>query len=77
MSEPNAPTPYLPQECIDAINATDAKTTALINLWSDYISNLKNNSNHIENIHSLNHVKDITNQHLSQHKLIRLQSLDS
>ena len=56
MSEQSNSTAYLPQECINAINDTNTKKEAMLKVWNDYVSNLKNNSNHTKNIHTLNHV---------------------
>ena len=68
---------YLPQECINAINETDNKTTARLKLWNDYVSNLKNNTNHTKNIHALNHVQNIGNEELNTHKILNYKASSS
>ena len=64
------PEPYLPSECINAINETNSKTESMLKLWNDYVSNLKNNTNHTKNIHALNHVQNIGNEELNTHKFL-------
>ena len=77
MSEQSNSTAYLPQECINAINDTNTKKEAMLKVWNDYVSNLKNNSNHTKNIHTLNHVKNIGNEELNTHKLLTLERFNS
>ena len=64
-------TSYLPTECIEALNATNIKINSMLELWKDYVSNLQNNTNHLQNIHTLQHVQDISNKHIETHKLLR------
>ena len=64
-------TSYLPQECLEALNATNTKINSMLELWQTYVSNLQNNTNHLQNIASLKHVQDISNKHIETHKLLR------
>ena len=62
---------YLPTECINAINETNSKTSAMLEVWNDYISNLKNNTNHMQNIHVYKHVKTKNSEDINMHKLLK------
>ena len=75
-------TSYLPQECLEALNATNTKINNMLELWQTYVSNLQNNTNHLQNtaqlntrlrqvIASLKHIQDISNKHIETHKLLR------
>ena len=68
---------YLPIECINAINETNSKTSAMLEVWNNYISNLKNNTNHTQNIHALQHVQNKNKEDINMHKLLVFQSFNS
>ena len=62
---------YLPQECLDAIEATNAKYNEMKQIWDNYISNLRNGENLVQLQSSLKHVQNISNEHLDKHSALR------
>ena len=62
---------YLPEECIAAINETNSKTQSMLELWNTYVSNLKNNTNHAQNIHTLQHVQNKNNEDIKVQYVLR------
>ena len=62
---------YLPAECQAAIDATNQKYDAMNEVWNNYISNLRNGENLVQLQHSMNHVQNITNEHLDKHNALR------
>ena len=68
--ESDSPT-YLPAECQAAIDATNQKYDAMKEVWDNYISNLRNGENLVQLRHSLNHVQNITDEHLEKHNALR------
>ena len=62
---------YLPSECIAAINETNSKTESMLELWNTYVSNLKNNTNHAQNIHTLQHVQNKNNEDIKVQYVLR------
>ena len=62
---------YLPTECQAAIDATNQKYDAMKEVWNNYISNLRNGENLVQLQHSLNHVQNISQEHLDKHNALR------
>ena len=62
---------YLPSECIAAINETNSKTESMLELWNTYVSNLKNNTNHAQNIHTLQHVQNKNKESIQLQNVLR------
>ena len=62
---------YLPAECQAAIDATNQKYNDMKEVWNNYISNLRNGENLVQLQHSLNHVQNITDEHLEKHSVLK------
>ena len=62
---------YLPAECEAAIQATNAKYNEMKQIWDNYITNLRNGENLVQLQHSMNHIQNITNEHLDKHQILR------
>ena len=62
---------YLPAECQAAIDATNQKYNDMKELWENYISNLRNGENLVQLRNSLNHIQNITDEHLEKHNALR------
>jgi hypothetical protein len=62
---------YLPAECQAAIDATNQKYNDMKDVWDNYISNLRNGENLAQLRHSLNHIQNITDEHLEKHNALR------
>jgi hypothetical protein len=62
---------YLPAECQAAIDATNQKYDAMIEVWNNYISNLRNGENLVQLQHSMNHIQNITAEHIDKHSALR------
>ena len=67
----NSASSYLPEECLAAIEATNQKYDSMKEVWENYISNLRNGQNLVFLQHSLNHIQDITNEHLQKHSILK------
>ena len=63
--------PYLPSECVNAINETNSRTESMLELWNTYVSNLKNNTNHTQNIHALQHVQNKNKESIQLQNVLR------
>ena len=62
---------YLPAECQAAIDATNQKYNDMKEVWDNYISNLRNGENLVQLRSSLNHIQNITDEHLEKHNALR------
>ena len=62
---------YLPAECQAAIDATNQKYNDMKEVWENYISNLRNGENLVQLRNSLNHIQNITDEHLEKHNALR------
>ena len=62
---------YLPAECQAAIDATNAKYNEMKEVWDNYISNLRNGDNLNQLQHSMNHIQNITQQHMDYSNNLR------
>ena len=67
----STPTTYLPAECQAAIDATNQKYDDMKEVWNNYISNLRNGENLVQLQSSLNHIQNITDEHLEKHNALR------
>ena len=61
---------YLPAECQAAIDATNQKYNDMKEVWNNYISNLRNGENLVQLRNSLNHIQNITDEHLENHNAL-------
>ena len=62
---------YLPAECQAAIDQTNAKYNEMKEVWDNYISNLRNGDNLNQLQHSMNHIQNITQQHMDYSNNLR------
>ena len=62
---------YLPAECQAAIDQTNAKYNELKEVSGNQISNLRNGDNLNQLQHSMNHIQNITQQHMDYSNNLR------